>query len=187
MQIYKRRRILFCSIPRKSATIRRAERKAVSPEVIGAAITPKMASTPPTAPSHSFRYRIYNNGSIAFFHSVFMEKVSSGSSPNQCHDPFGHHRSIKNRTAILLILHTTCHQRALRSMKTRNGTTCNTHKHNRKNRKLTCFGICILQTIPKFRQSRMVNVEHHQNAYCHKQQGNRKYRINFTYYFINRK
>ena len=52
--MYKRRRILFCSIPRKSATIRRAERKAVSPEVIGAAITPKMASTPPIAPNHSF-------------------------------------------------------------------------------------------------------------------------------------
>ena len=32
----------------------------------------------------------------------------------------------------------------------------------------------------------MVNVEHHQNAYCHKQQGNRKQWVDFTYYFINR-
>lgn len=41
----------FCSIPRKSATISRAERKAVSPLVMGAAITPSTANTPPTAPS----------------------------------------------------------------------------------------------------------------------------------------
>ena len=39
MQIYKRRRIVFCSIPRKSATISRAERKAVSPLVMGASFT----------------------------------------------------------------------------------------------------------------------------------------------------
>lgn len=46
--------ILRCSRCKKSATIRRAERNAVSPEVIGAAITPKTANTPPTVPSHSF-------------------------------------------------------------------------------------------------------------------------------------
>ena len=44
MHIYKRRRMDFCSIPKKSATMRRAERKAVSPLVIGAAITPRMAN-----------------------------------------------------------------------------------------------------------------------------------------------
>ena len=54
MQIYKRRRIVFCSIPRKSATISRAERKAVSPLVMGAAITPSIASMPPIVPSQSF-------------------------------------------------------------------------------------------------------------------------------------
>ena len=36
----------------KSATISRAERNAVSPEVIGAAITPMIARMPPTAPNH---------------------------------------------------------------------------------------------------------------------------------------
>ena len=52
--IYKRLRMDFCSIPRKSATISRAERKAVSPLVMGAAITPSTANTPPTAPSQFF-------------------------------------------------------------------------------------------------------------------------------------
>ena len=35
----------------QSAMVSRAERKAVSPEVMGQAITPIMASTPPTGPS----------------------------------------------------------------------------------------------------------------------------------------
>ncbi|MPM88094.1 hypothetical protein SDC9_135195 [bioreactor metagenome] len=52
--MYKRRRMLFCSIPKKSATISRAERKAVSPDVIGAAITPKTANNPPIVPSQFF-------------------------------------------------------------------------------------------------------------------------------------
>ena len=34
-----------------SARIRRAERKAVSPEVMGQTMTPATASTPPTTPS----------------------------------------------------------------------------------------------------------------------------------------
>ena len=53
-EINKRFVMLFCSMCRKSATIRRAERKAVSPEVIGAAITPNTANTPPTVPSQFF-------------------------------------------------------------------------------------------------------------------------------------
>ncbi len=44
--------MVFCSIPMKSAAIRRAERRAVSPDVMGAAITPSMARIPPNAPSH---------------------------------------------------------------------------------------------------------------------------------------
>lgn len=37
-----------------SAMMSRAERKAVSPEVMGAATTPSSASTPPTTPSMPF-------------------------------------------------------------------------------------------------------------------------------------
>ena len=59
--------------------------------------------------------------------------AGNSSSPNQCHDPFGHHRSIKNRTAILLILHTTCHQRRLCGMKATDCPTSNRNKHDRKN------------------------------------------------------
>ena len=40
-----------CSIWKISAMIRRAERNAVSPEVIGAATTPKTVKIPPTTPS----------------------------------------------------------------------------------------------------------------------------------------
>ena len=116
-----------------------------------------------------------------------MEKVSSGSRPNQSNNTFCNHRSIKYRTTVTFRSHATSHQRTLCSMKTGDGTTCNTHKHNRKNRKLTRFGVCILQSIPKFRQSRMVNVKHYQDADCHKQQGNRKDRINLTDDFIYRK
>ena len=53
-QISNRLTMLCCSTCRKSATIKRAERKAVSPEVIGAAMTPKTANRPPTTPNHSF-------------------------------------------------------------------------------------------------------------------------------------
>ena len=49
IQIIRRLTTVFCSICRKSATIRRAERKAVSPEVIGAAITPRNATQPQSA------------------------------------------------------------------------------------------------------------------------------------------
>ena len=70
---------------------------------------------------------------ITLLHTILMKKTSSGSSPNQCHDPFGHHRSIKNRTAILLILHTTCHQRRLCGMKATDCPTSNRNKHDRKN------------------------------------------------------
>ena len=53
IQINKRFAILFCSKCIKSATIKRAERKAVSPLVIGAAITPNTANKPPIVPNHS--------------------------------------------------------------------------------------------------------------------------------------
>ena len=43
--------MLRCSMCRKSATIRRAERNAVSPDVIGAATTPRIAKAPPTMPN----------------------------------------------------------------------------------------------------------------------------------------
>ena len=43
--------MLFCSICNISASMSRAERIAVSPDVIGAAMTPSIASIPPRAPS----------------------------------------------------------------------------------------------------------------------------------------
>ena len=46
-----------CSMPRKSATIRRAERKAVSPEVMAQATTPKMTKAASTGPSVSVAIR----------------------------------------------------------------------------------------------------------------------------------
>ena len=52
-QSNKRLEMLFCSMCSISARMRRAERIAVSPEVIGAAMTPKIASIPPSAPSQS--------------------------------------------------------------------------------------------------------------------------------------
>ena len=51
MQITNRLVIDFCSIFIKSAIIRRAERNAVSPDVMGAAITPSMAKNPPITPN----------------------------------------------------------------------------------------------------------------------------------------
>ena len=51
MQITNRLVIDFCSIFIKSAIIRRAERNAVSPDVMGAAITPSMAKNPPIPPN----------------------------------------------------------------------------------------------------------------------------------------
>ena len=49
--------MLFCSYFSSSAMMRRAERKAVSPLVMGAATTPSTASTPPTTPSQSSQTR----------------------------------------------------------------------------------------------------------------------------------
>ena len=46
--------MLFCSRCKNSARIRRAERNAVSPLVMGAATMPSIAIIPPMAPSHSF-------------------------------------------------------------------------------------------------------------------------------------
>ena len=51
MQMRLRR--LRCSTPIKSATISRAERKAVSPEVIAQATTPKITNPASTSPSVS--------------------------------------------------------------------------------------------------------------------------------------
>ena len=45
----------FCSTCRASEIIRRAERNAVSPLVIGAATTPIKAKMPPTMPNHSLQ------------------------------------------------------------------------------------------------------------------------------------
>lgn len=47
-------RIDFCSILSASAIIIRAERRAVSPLVIGAAMIPSIATIAPIPPSHSF-------------------------------------------------------------------------------------------------------------------------------------
>lgn len=46
-------RMLRCSMRKKSAIIRRAERNAVSPLVMGAATIPNIASKPPMEPSQS--------------------------------------------------------------------------------------------------------------------------------------
>ena len=53
IHIIKRFATLRCSIWRKSATIKRAERKAVSPLVIGAATMPNIAKILPNVPNHS--------------------------------------------------------------------------------------------------------------------------------------
>ena len=54
IQISRRLEMLCCSTWKKSATIRRAERSAVSPLVIGAATIPRIARTPPKVPNQSF-------------------------------------------------------------------------------------------------------------------------------------
>ena len=58
MQISKRRRILRCSTWKKSATMSRAERSAVSPLVIGAATIPNIANMPPNVPNQSFEISV---------------------------------------------------------------------------------------------------------------------------------
>ena len=50
MQSIKRPLMDFCSMWNQSASTRRAERKAVSPEVMGQAITPSIARAMPTPP-----------------------------------------------------------------------------------------------------------------------------------------
>ena len=49
----KRRVTLFCLILKKSATTRRAERRAVSPLEMEATTMPRVAMVPPITPSHS--------------------------------------------------------------------------------------------------------------------------------------
>ena len=49
--MYRRESNFFCLNFKESAIISLAERKEVSPEVIGAATTPNIARIPPTIPS----------------------------------------------------------------------------------------------------------------------------------------
>lgn len=54
IEIISRLKMDFCLKSKKSAIINLAERKAVSPDVMGAAMTPKMAKIPPIVPSLAF-------------------------------------------------------------------------------------------------------------------------------------
>ena len=59
----------------KSATIKRAERKAVSPLVIGAATIPRIARMPPAVPSH------WLDMSLATFAPEYATPVASSAIP----------------------------------------------------------------------------------------------------------
>ena len=61
----------FWLTPNASAMIRRAERKAVSPLVMGAATTPNTASTPPNTPSHPVHTFSTTLGALKNCTSVF--------------------------------------------------------------------------------------------------------------------
>ena len=144
--------------------MRRAERKAVSPLVIGAAITPRMANTPPTAPSQSFVMASTIMEAFVFFHANLMEKVSGGGSPNQSYDAFRLSWLRRRQASVSFTCHAACHERTLSSMKTTDCTTSYTDKHNREDRQQGSIGMCILQAVPYFGQRGMVDIEHHQNT-----------------------
>ena len=57
MQMSSRLRMLFCSIWKVSATMRRAARSTVSPVVMGANTTPSMASMPPKTPNQLWQMK----------------------------------------------------------------------------------------------------------------------------------
>ena len=77
--INKRFFIGFWSIFKKSATIKRAERNAVSPDVIGAAITPNKAKNPPKVPNHLL--------DIKFTTSDALFAVAGNVATNSCKPP----------------------------------------------------------------------------------------------------
>ena len=99
----------FCSIPRKSATISRAERKAVSPLVMGAAITPSNSQHATDGSQPVFRNGIHYDSGIGLFHSVLVEKTGSRSSPDKRYDAFGNHSPIEYGTTMAFTRHATRH------------------------------------------------------------------------------
>ena len=115
-----------------------------------------------------------------------MEEASSGGSPDKGHDAFGNHGSVEYGTSMALARHAACHQRALRGMKTADSPARDTDKHNGKYRQRRSVGMGILQSVPYFRQCRMLHVEHNQNAHRHKQQRNGKQRIYLADNLIHR-
>ena len=113
-----------------------------------------------------------------------MIEISSSSSPDQRNDTFRNHGAEENRTSVLLILDATGHQRTLCRVKTGNGTAGNADEHNREDRQMT--GIGVRHPVRDFRQRRMIDEQHHQNADRHKQQSGSKQRIDFPDNLIDR-
>ena len=115
-----------------------------------------------------------------------MEKVSSCGSPYQSDDSFGNHSTVEDRSTVTLAGHTPCHQRTLSCMKTTDSATGDTNKHNREDRQSIGIRVNILNTVPKFGQCRMIDIQHHQNTYRHEQQCDSKQRIDLTDNLIHR-
>lgn len=134
--------IFRCSMCRKSATIRRAERNAVSPDVMGAATTPRIAKAPPTRPNHPLdmmltitaEFPLIFSGSVTLKNAWAFggEKIGSRCCPYQGYYTFGNHCSVKDITALSFIGHTACHQRRLCGMEPRYGSTSNADEQHGK-------------------------------------------------------
>ena len=66
-------------------------------------------------------------------------------------------------------------------MEAADGTTSDRNEHHRKD----WIGLILdTEAIPDFGQVWVLDIQHYQNATCHKEQGTGKKRIYFSYYLI---
>lgn len=92
--------------------------------------------------------------------------------PYKRNDALGYHRTVKQRTSLFLIRHTTCHKRTLSGMEAADGTTGNGYKKTWEYR--ARFRRQIAKSVGKLWQLRPFDKQHHHERNSHKQHGNGK-------------
>ena len=114
----KRFHCVRCSMRKMSATISRAERKAVSPDVIGAATTPNSARIPPAMPSVVFEMMLTAHAALLPF--AASASASACAPPKKAVATAAHMRAMM-LSEIIAPKKTERHSRSLRTQRAISG------------------------------------------------------------------
>ena len=125
---------------------------------------------------------LYDFGRAYVTPSVGKEEVAGDGSPDERHEPLGHHGSVEYGSSLALALHAARHHRGLCGVESAYGSAGDGHEEGREERLLEsqAFGAPVAQSVPYLRQHGLFPEQHDADGDDHEQHRERKGRIDLA-------